>query len=136
MSKLKVGDRVRTRVNYCGIPSGSHGTVVVVIGDDGVEVCVDGYANPENGGWVYDAHEVEPASSAPNAPPPNTVRVRIAVAVDAGGVWAAWGAYMALDDDAAGMASRDFEVGTERVSFITADIPLPEKPAEIQGVVE
>ncbi len=60
---------------------------------------------------------------------PKTVRVRVAVGVDARGVWSAIGDCSFPDDD---MAARLF-MEDSRITFIEADVPLPEKPETVEA---
>ena len=54
-----------------------------------------------------------------------TVRVRVAVAVEASGNWTAWGAADTDDDEAIGNVYEPGDV----VYFLEAEVPVPE-PAE------
>lgn len=69
------------------------------------------------------------------APPANTVLVRVAVAVDAGGAWSACGGSSMSERSALDLV-RDFSDTAARVSIITANVPLPEPAAEIPATVE
>lgn len=73
-----------------------------------------------------------PADLGSVTPPPNTVRVRVAVSVDEEGAWAAAGGsspdYDPMDD-----VEHDAD---RRLSWITADVPKPEPAAEIVARVE
>ena len=64
-------------------------------------------------------------------PPPNTVRVRIAVSVSPDGRWAAKGG---SSNNANALNDCDHEAG-DRASWITADCPMPEPATEIAGEV-
>jgi hypothetical protein len=71
-------------------------------------------------------------------PPPNTVPVRIAVAVNDRGEWRVSGSNNADDwtDWTKRHLAADALGGDCLVSFITAHVPLPEQPAEVEGKVE
>jgi len=131
MSKFKVGDRVRTTVWDFGFPPGTQGTVNRPYAA-GYDISIHGVADPDDGGegWHYYPHELE----LMNVSPPNTVRVRIAVAVADDGGWSARGGSGESDRYVASRAGEDLT--NARLSWVTVDVPLPEKPAEIQGVVE
>ena len=69
-------------------------------------------------------------------PPPNTVPVRIAVATNVEReVWAT-NVGPDLETDYYMREAEDYIAGPVRISFITAHVPLPEQPAEIEGTVE
>lgn len=68
-------------------------------------------------------------------PPPNTVPVRIAVAVDPDGRWNGTG-WSESDDKEAGELALDVMSDRARLSYITAHVPLPAAPAEVEGRVE
>lgn len=68
-------------------------------------------------------------------PAGRTKRVRIAVAVDRNGFWNCYGCEGSPDDEAMELAVEGVDHGESR-HFITADVPLPDDPAEIVGVVE
>ena len=74
----------------------------------------------------------------PKPAPANTVRVRAAVAVAPDGQWAVGGC--SEDSDSGESFALDcLDVdprGRNRVSFITATVPLPEQPATIEATVE
>ena len=74
----------------------------------------------------------------PPEPPPGFVRVRIAAAVgveDDGRIgWGADGQSGATDADLAGGVSH--WNGPFRLSYVTADVPLPDAPPEIVGTME
>jgi len=76
----------------------------------------------------------------PPEPPPGFVRVRAAVAVgtkEGGGTgWCASGVHGQTDAENTGDASENWWGGNYRISFITADAPLPSQPAEIVASVE
>lgn len=67
--------------------------------------------------------------------PPNTAKVRIAVAVNADGEWSADGAD-SWQDGYAINAAKAAVADDSRVTFVTAYAPLPEPPAEVAGSVE
>ena len=68
-------------------------------------------------------------------PPPNTVPVRIAVAVNAAGRWDAQGNSEGPDERMMDWANEN--VGYDgRITFITAHVPKPDQPAEVAGTVE
>lgn len=68
--------------------------------------------------------------------PADTVRVRIAVAVARDGVqYEALGSHYMNDDELSCDVLERVALGA-RVSFITADVPKPQPPAEITGRVE
>jgi hypothetical protein len=87
-------------------------------------------------GWAARVELLPP----PPPPPPNTVPVRIAVAVNERGDWAADGRSMMPSGTTAAFKARETvereNGGKVRVSFITAHVPLPEKPVEVEGTVE
>jgi len=66
-----------------------------------------------------------------NGPPPTTVRVRIAVSVDADGNWRASGESNLRDAIAARYGSLG---GSARLCWVEADVPLPEA-GTVVGVV-
>lgn len=137
-AKFRVGDRVQTLVPCCKIPRGVAGTVVECIGSAGVAVAIDGHPEPSGGGgWVYTAFEVEPERPRVTlTPPPNTVPVRIAVAVGEDGKQ--YAAAECCESDAKGIeiAKEGIDYLPHRITFVTAHVPLPEQPAEVEGVVE
>ena len=66
------------------------------------------------------------------------MKVRIAVAVNSVGGWAAVGAYGMADDTAQASTTNavtDTGTGSTLVSWIEADVPQPAQPAVIQGEV-
>ena len=65
-------------------------------------------------------------------PPPNTVKVRIAVAVDPRGLWNCNGWQGAAD----AQVVESLDADGDRVTWITAHVPLPEPAAEVAGEVE
>jgi hypothetical protein len=119
MSEFTIGDRVRFVGDKISLLYGSSG-VVVAITPLGYKVQIDGdtHTNAKYG-WGLCGHELEHASPTP---PPNTVPVRIAVAVWPDGTWR--------------MEYLDPEIAGTRLSWITAHVPLPEQPAEVEGKVE
>lgn len=75
-----------------------------------------------------------------DAPTEDTVEVRIAVAVGEDGGWGAAGA-TGLDEDTALVDAFDSMsiIGSRRgahVVWVTASVPLPSKPSEVEGSVE
>ena len=129
MSKFKVGDRVLcTGEDFNGMCG---------------EVCVvDPRPNERLPYLVNFGTEAGPIVSWKRdadlcfaTPSPNTVRVRIAVAVAENGDWCGYGGADNTDAKSSKYATEGMAEG-RRISFITADVPLPERPAEIQGVVE
>lgn len=64
-----------------------------------------------------------------------TVKVRIAVAVDPKGYWKAIGWPDLKDDEAAGYAAKLCDRG-EVVSFVTAELPIPEAVEVAEQVEE
>lgn len=71
-----------------------------------------------------------------DAPPPRTVRVRIAVATIANGHWVAEGGRDYEPDVAASLAIESLRIANNpRLSWVEADVPLPEEPATVQGEV-
>lgn len=72
----------------------------------------------------------------PPEPPPGFVRVRIAAAANETGDWCCHGARDTHVEDAVIVAVDSIGGDRPRVSFITADVPLPEPPAEVVGSVE
>ena len=72
---------------------------------------------------------------AAESQPAGTVKVRIAVAVNAYGEWSADGAD-SWQDGYAINAAMTAVAGDSRVTFVTAYAPLPEPPAEVAGSVE
>ena len=124
-AKFKVGDRVRTRVLDFNIPAGTMGTIHSPWMGCGWHVVMDGHLyNGNDPGYFYSDNELELATApaATPTPPPNTVPVRIAVAVWPDGTWR--------------MEYLDPEIAGTRLSWITAHVPLPEQPAEVEGKVE
>lgn len=73
--------------------------------------------------------------TAPEPQSGETVEVRIAVAVDAEGLWDAAGSHGLDDDDVMAMATKALAGTVVRESWITAHVPLPGVPAEVPGVV-
>ncbi len=65
---------------------------------------------------------------------PKTATVRIAVAVDQDGDWAACGAIYITDEEMMGDATYHLNDGAARY-WVTATLPIPE-PQEISGTVE
>lgn len=66
----------------------------------------------------------------------NTVRVRIAVAIDEDGEWSATGWYRYTDEEAKASAFKRLDGGVvESISWIVADVPIP-TPQVIEGVVQ
>ena len=63
-----------------------------------------------------------------------TVKVRVAVAVDAAGEWSAWGAKWADDYDMVDEAALHVRPG-RKIYWLTADLPLPTEP-EVAASVE
>lgn len=65
-----------------------------------------------------------------------TIRVRIAVAVSATGRWGADGSNSDKDgqSEATALELIDFE-HPNRVTFVEADVPLPEEQATVEGEV-
>jgi hypothetical protein len=76
-------------------------------------------------------HEIDRMLAA-KAPPARTVRVRVAVAVAANGDWLACGADRS---DEWAVARVEYDPG-DRLTWVTADVPLPPEPAEVEGEVE
>jgi hypothetical protein len=63
-----------------------------------------------------------------------SVKVKIAVAVDGHGHWYAWGSDGSLDDDMLGEANVGVHDDCERASFfVEAELPVP-KPIAVAGV--
>ncbi len=62
---------------------------------------------------------------------PKTVRVRVAVAVSVTGRWGAYGYAGCRDKNAAAAVDH----GYDRITFIEADVPLPEKPETVEAEV-
>jgi len=85
------------------------------------------------------ARELLAAPALPPEPPSGFVRARFPIAVgteEGGGVgWCASGVNGQTDAENTGDVSENWWGGNYRVSFITADVPLPLLPAEITGVV-
>lgn len=82
------------------------------------------------------ATEISPKSS----PPPNTVRVRVPVAVDERGRWFASGCSRDSEDHSSGDARTSLVVITDeeleiRTAIVVADVPLPAAPVEVKGEV-
>lgn len=134
MSDFKFGDIVKDRKGRIGVVfqvHQKHGRTTVRVGhphDHPKSIgSVKGYF-PCDLGLVSDM--------VVSAPPPNTVRVRIAVATNEHGHWFAVGWHHADNDDNMIGCCRNQLPGERRLSWVYADIPMPEKPAEIQGVVE
>lgn len=63
-----------------------------------------------------------------------TVRVRIAVATNADGQWSACGMQNLSDEDAKYAACEGVD-GIEEVSWVTANVPLPEETT-VEGMVQ
>lgn len=66
------------------------------------------------------------------------MKVRIAVAVNSVGGWAALGAYGMLDDQAGSTVIRSVTengTGAALISWVEADVPAPVRPTPIQGKV-
>lgn len=64
MEKLKVGDRVKTKCEYIGIPKGVGGVIVGLTHSGHYEVKIDkGRSNNDNYGWMYLSWEVEKSSN-------------------------------------------------------------------------
>ena len=74
------------------------------------------------------------AAPRATAPTSNTVRVRVAVSVSAGGSWAACGGSGRDDREVLDVICHDAYF--DRLTWITADAPLPEPAAEIEADVE
>lgn len=78
------------------------------------------------------------AATAPRTPPPNTVRVRIPVVVNSKGEYVAIG-YSGETDGQLLSRVREIAIeelhGVTREHFITADVPLPSPPVEVEGTV-
>ncbi|KKK59899.1 hypothetical protein LCGC14_3029720, partial [marine sediment metagenome] len=70
------------------------------------------------------------------APTPDTVEVRIAVAVDHEGLWDAAGSAGWRDDATEKVATTALAGTRVLVSFITAHVPRASAPAEVQASVE
>ena len=83
---------------------------------------------------ILRAHEEMALRNGNRIVPANTVEVRIAVAVAEDGDWAASGWSGHPDGDCADNAMDCLDDGA-RVSYVTARVPLPTKPAEIEGTV-
>jgi hypothetical protein len=70
MSKFKVGDRVKSKVEVLGLPVGSKGTVRSLDGNDCIGVFWDDFEGghycdllspePKKSGWWVDAEQIEP----------------------------------------------------------------------------
>jgi hypothetical protein len=131
MSKFKFRDIVKNK-------DGDVGVVFHVYRKDTRTIVRVGYPTKHEGRMGHtrgeDPWDLELVESDPAPPPPNTVRVRIAVAVADDGGWSARGGSGESDRYVASRAGEDLT--NARVSWVTVDVPLPEKPAEIQGVVE
>jgi hypothetical protein len=123
MNKFKFGDLVSRRDGGLGVViwSGSNRAIITWQDDHGNPI--EHYAGGSLDGITL------------ATPPPNTVPVRIAVAVDEHGDWDAQGC---INKPAETLADwvRENVGGVCRVSFITAHVPLPEQPAEVEGKVE
>ena len=110
MNKFKFGDLVSRRDGGLGVViwSGSNRAIITWQDDHGNPI--EHYAGGSLDGITL------------ATPPPNTVPVRIAVAVWPDGTWR--------------MEYLDPEIAGTRLSWITAHVPLPEQPAEVEGKVE
>ena len=77
---------------------------------------------------------------AAKAPRGRTVRVRVAVVVSSCGAWEAGGSSHELDDLTYGRVQQalhdEHAADHTRLTWVTADVPLPPEPAEIEGTVE
>lgn len=71
--------------------------------------------------------------------PKNTVRVRVAIATDVHGRWSAAGWQLSDeprdDNELSMMAAEGLDSPFERITFIEADVPLPEQ-ATVEAKVE
>lgn len=79
------------------------------------------------------------ARSAPSYPPPGTVRVRVPVLTNSDGQCLALKYPEDSDESAARWIKEEtgaFIDGDTRLSWITADVPLPSPPIEVEGTVE
>lgn len=119
MSRFKFGDWVEDRDYGCGrfvrtMPSGLSAEVLF-----GELLCC-----------------VPIGTLTPYTPPApaGTVPVRIAVAVGEDGYWSADGC--SEWDESKTVAIVKFDPQPCRISWITAHVPLPQPPAEVEGVVE
>jgi len=72
------------------------------------------------------------AAPRTTAPASNTVRVRIAVGVAADGAWNCCGWSGATDDE----LTENLALDGDRLTWITANVPLPEPAAEIEAEIE
>ena len=63
------------------------------------------------------------------------MKIRIAVVTDENGEWSAFGYSGGDESEFMGWAAEGL-AETVRESWVTVDVPLPEKPAELVGEVE
>jgi hypothetical protein len=126
------GDRWATNCFGCGLrgpvndPTGEKWNALPRAGDDFCVKCAGEFA------------ESLARKEIPQTPvTPRTVRVRIAVAVERGGQWFTHGSSQYGDHEAEDMAdaAADCTDSPTRVSFVEADVPLPEEPRVIEGRV-
>ena len=76
------------------------------------------------------------APALPAEPPPGFVRARFPIAVGADGQWCVSAA--SAEQESESIEATDWfrrEGHPSRISFITADAPLPSQPAEIVGAL-
>lgn len=90
--------------------------------------------------WDNRTRKYRPAT-APRPAPEGTVRVRAACLVVDEGEWLLMGSSVDRSDEEMREVIVDMYLpgsldGTERISFITADVPLPSPPVEVRGEVE
>jgi hypothetical protein len=133
MGQFKIGDRVR----QCG----REGTVVDITPTQ-IRVNSDDWDTEARTGWSgwFDRYPVELVTPYTPPPPANTVRVRVAVAVDSEGnthaVQIHKGENEAKVKQHAAEDLLGYEPGFCRVSVLVGDMPLPEPAAEVEGRVE
>lgn len=135
-----------TAAGYRIVPSAPPSSVHHDTVEVGVEAASEYVSSLPNGQKSWGNKEYRIAETAARAalaanltqsmpPPVDTVRVRIAVAVDPKGFVSSRAIGDMHDEGLARMVLNDVGRGA-RISFITADVPKPQPPAEITGRVE
>ena len=83
--------------------------------------------------WELAGCPVYATEPTPAAVPAGFVRVRVAVATTAEGGWSASGdSHRSVEDT---LGEIFYDAASDRLSWIIADVPLPEAPSEIVGEV-